>query len=76
MKTRNPQWTWNELILLLALYFRHDPRYLSSRHTAVQSLSRLLASSDLAGGLPKNDRFRNPDGIRLKSTGACRQFSD
>src|SRR5271165_2108880 len=66
MKTRNPQWTWDELILLLDLYFRHDPRSLSSRHPAVQSLSRLLASSDLAGDLPRNDQFRNPDGISMK----------
>lgn len=66
MKTRNPQWTWDELILLLDLYFSHDPRSLSSRHPAVQSLSRLLAGSNLAGNLPKNDRFRNPDGISMK----------
>lgn len=66
MKTRNPQWTWDELVLLLDLYFSHDPRSLSSRHPAVQSLSRLLASLNLAGNVPKNDRFRNPDGISMK----------
>lgn len=66
MKTRNPQWTWDELILLLDIYFRHDPRTLSSRHPAVQSLSGLLANSNLAGDLPRNDRFRNPDGISMK----------
>ena len=66
MTTRNPQWTWDELILLLDLYFRYDPRSLSSRHPAVQSLSRLLAKSNLAGDAPRNDRFRNPDGISMK----------
>jgi 5-methylcytosine-specific restriction protein A len=65
MMKRDSEWTWDELILLLDLYFRFDPQSLSSRHPEVKALSSLLKASNLPGAL-RTQKFRNAIGISMK----------
>jgi 5-methylcytosine-specific restriction protein A len=65
MTKRDHEWTWDELILLLDLYYRFDARSLSSRHPEVKALSNLLKTSNLPGGAI-TDKFRNAVGITMK----------
>ena len=62
---RNVEWTTDELILLLDLYFRFEPRSLTPEHSEVRSLSELLKASNLPGHA-SGPKFRNAIGISMK----------
>lgn len=61
----NPNWTREETILALDVYFKHDgPIY--RQHADVMELSTLLRSAGLAKYAAISDSFRNADGVALK----------
>jgi len=66
MAARNPPWSRDELILALALYFRHSPLHISKTHREVVALSRLLNRLPLQTDRPDAERFRNPNGVYMK----------
>ncbi len=61
-----PNWTRDELILALDLYFRFDPRHISSTHPEVQGLSNLLNSLPIHQRSEKQETFRNANGVYMK----------
>ena len=63
---RNPEWTWDEVVVLLDLYFRLGPASASDTHPEVHALSQLLRASGLHPAPADPDRFRNPAGICMK----------
>jgi 5-methylcytosine-specific restriction enzyme A len=63
---RNAEWTWDELVLLLDLYFRLGPASASDTHPEVRALSQLLRQSGLHPAPADPGRFRNPAGICMK----------
>lgn len=65
-KMRNPDWTRDELILALDLYFREPAARGSKTHPACTSLSTVLNSLPIHRGTPKGPTFRNPSGVGMK----------
>jgi 5-methylcytosine-specific restriction protein A len=63
---RNPDWTRDELILALDLYFREPTARGSKTHPACASLSAVLNSLPIHRGTPKGPTFRNPSGVGMK----------
>lgn len=63
---RNPEWTRDELILLLDLYLRRGPTPAVPSDPDVVALSTLLRSSGLHGPAEVQDDFRNPVGICMQ----------
>jgi hypothetical protein len=64
MPTRNPDWTFDEAVLLLALY-RRNPNA-EAQDPGVRALSRLLVqSADLRGVTPL-PTYRNPPGVAMR----------
>lgn len=66
MKTRNPAWTYDELILALDLYFRFPPSQVSQSHPEVIQLSEILNQLPVHSIRPDPERFRNPNGVYMK----------
>ena len=62
---RHPNWTRDELILSLHVYFRVDPRKARQHHPEVIGLSVLLRGLH-AGAAEIDESFRSPDSIHLK----------
>jgi 5-methylcytosine-specific restriction protein A len=62
----NPDWTREETILALALYFELNKVVPSERHPAVQALSRLLRSLPYHASAARKESFRNPAGVSFK----------
>ena len=62
----NPDWTREETILALALYFELQKAVPSERHPAVQELSRLLRSFPYHALAARKESFRNPAGVSFK----------
>lgn len=63
---RNPDWTRDELILALELYMKQPAARRSKNHPAVAELSELLNSLPFHGNFDRQEKFRNPDGVRMK----------
>ena len=63
---RNPDWTRDELILALELYFRSGRRQLDATHPEVIALSGVLNSLGVHDGQERNAEFRNPNGTAMK----------
>lgn len=66
MTQRNPNWSREELILALDLYFRLGPGRFSAADPEVISLSEVLNSLPLHSMRPDAQRFRNPNGVNMK----------
>lgn len=62
---RNPNWTRDELILALDLYFRVNPIHTSEKHSEIVALSDLLNNLPIHAQQP-NKKFRNPNGVYMK----------
>ena len=62
---RNPNWTRDELILALDLYFQFD-RIPSSKNPEVLTLSDTLNLLPIHKTDNKNQKFRNPEGVHMK----------
>jgi 5-methylcytosine-specific restriction protein A len=63
---RNPDWTRDELILALDLYFRHGRKQLDARHPDVVALSATLSRLPVHGQELRAAAFRNPNGVAMK----------
>src|SRR6266481_565822 len=62
----NPNWTRDETILALALYFESDKGLPARTDPRVHKLSDLLRSLPYHESASKRDSFRNPDGVAFK----------
>jgi 5-methylcytosine-specific restriction protein A len=63
---RNPDWTRDELILALDLYFRAGRKQLDASHADVLELSSLLNTLGVHDGQAQGDGFRNQNGVAMK----------
>jgi 5-methylcytosine-specific restriction enzyme A len=63
---RNPDWTRDELILALDLYFRHRPLKIGKTHPEIVNLSRLLNSLSIHLNPADRQTFRNANGVYMK----------
>lgn len=64
--SRNPNWTRDELILALNLYFRHNPTKITEKHDEVIKLSKILRSLPIHDNSLKGDNFRNTNSVYSK----------
>lgn len=64
--SRNPDWTRDELILALDLYFREPTARGNKTHPACANLSAVLNSLPIHRDKPKESTFRNPNGVSMK----------
>jgi 5-methylcytosine-specific restriction enzyme A len=62
----DPNWTREETILALALYFESGQTLPSPRDSRVRKLSELLRSLPYHVDASKKESFRNPDGVAFK----------
>ncbi len=75
MSERNPDWTRDELILALDLYFREPAARGSKTHPAVIELSELLNTLPIHGRANRHEKFRNPSGVGMKLSNFLRYDS-
>src|SRR5439155_5017540 len=68
IRTANPDWVRDELILALNLYLRHRPNAPGKTSREVIELSRLLNTlgDRLFPSAERAETFRNPDGVYMK----------
>lgn len=66
MPSKNPNWTRDELILALDLYFKINPVHTSERHPEIVKLSGLLNQLPIHSERPDQEKFRNPNGVYMK----------
>lgn len=59
----NPNWTREELILALDLYFNLDQGQMHSRHPEVIRISNELRALGIHKNIPDLKKFRNPSGV-------------
>lgn len=64
--TRSPNWTRDELILALDLYFRVNPAKINKSHPAVQELSQILNALPNHSSAERAATFRNASGVYMK----------
>ena len=65
--SRNPNWTRDELILALNLYFQVNPVHTNEKHPAIVELSTLLNVLPIHHGVQgTTTNFRNPNGVYMK----------
>lgn len=62
-KKKNPDWTREELILALNLYFDLDQGQMHKGHPDVVRLSNELRELNIHTEIPDSQKFRNPSGI-------------
>lgn len=62
---RNPNWTVDELILALDLYFTLKSKDLVPTNPAIIELSELLRSLPIHKNKPNDEKFRNPNGVTM-----------
>lgn len=62
----NPNWTKEETILALDLYFKVGGSIKSKHERLVEELSNLLRLAPIHEGKKKNDKFRNVEGVGFK----------
>jgi 5-methylcytosine-specific restriction protein A len=63
---KNPNWTKDELILALELYFRDETARGNKTHPEVIKLSRILNSLPIHSSGVQETNFRNPTGVAMK----------
>src|ERR1700742_3444978 len=63
---RSPNWSRDELILALDLYFKVNPLHTSKDNAEIGKLSALLNALPIHGPQPKNRKFRNATGVYMK----------
>lgn len=63
---RNPNWTRDELILALDLYFRENPNHTSDTNPEVIKLSDTLNRLPVHPISKHEEKFRNPNGVYMK----------
>lgn len=63
---RNPNWTKDELILALELYFRDETAIGNKSHPEVIRLSQILNSLPIHSDGVQEANFRNPTGVAMK----------
>ena len=63
---KNPNWTRDELILALDLYFSIESGEVHANHPKVVKLSDLLNLLPIHSFRPDSLKFRNPNGVALK----------
>jgi len=62
----NPNWTFDEVVLALDLYFECDGKVPGPRDERVQDLSKLLRTFPYHAAAARKESFRNPDGVAFK----------
>lgn len=68
----NPEWTRDELILGLDLYFRLTTAQITRTHPDIVALSTLLNELPIHPTHARDDRFRNPAGVSMELRGFLR----
>lgn len=63
---KNPNWTKDELILALELYFRDETAIGNKNHPEVIRLSQILNSLPIHSDGVQEANFRNPTGVAMK----------
>lgn len=63
---RNPDWTRDELILALDLYFDLEYSQISATNPKVIELSNILNKLPIHDGSAHEENFRNPNGVSMK----------
>ncbi|MCY4580840.1 MAG: HNH endonuclease [Chloroflexi bacterium] len=63
--SQNPNWTREEAVLLLDLYFSAGRQYLSSEHPRIGELSDLLKNLQIHDWASRTETFRNSTGISM-----------
>jgi len=63
---RNPKWHRDELILVLDLYSKLEPRQIHARNPAVVELSGTLNALPFSKAKTDAERYRNPNGVSLR----------
>jgi 5-methylcytosine-specific restriction enzyme A len=71
----NPDWTRDELILALDLYFREPSARGSKSHPACQELSDILNRLPIHTSQPRSSTFRNANGVGMKLSNFLRYDS-
>ncbi|MDQ1638736.1 MAG: 5-methylcytosine-specific restriction enzyme [Pyrinomonadaceae bacterium] len=69
---KNPDWTRDELILLLDVYFSVDMTRVSKRTPKVVELSTFLNKLPIHPFNSRTPAFRNPSGVHMKLRNLCR----
>lgn len=64
--SRNPDWTRDELILALDLYFRMGRKQLNADHPEVVELSKILNQLPIHSFEIRKNDFRNVEGVSMK----------
>jgi 5-methylcytosine-specific restriction protein A len=64
--SRNPDWTRDELILALDLYFRAGKKQLDASHPEILQLSKLLNQLPIHSQELRGSDFRNAQGVSMK----------
>ncbi len=62
----NPDWTRDELILALDLYFREPKAQGNGSHSGCVELSKILNSLPIHDPVSRDSTFRNPNGVGMK----------
>lgn len=73
IKTRNPDWTRDEIILALDLYFSVNYSNVRKTDPRILALSDLLNRLPIHSDRPNAAKFRNPSGVYMK-LGNLRRF--
>jgi 5-methylcytosine-specific restriction protein A len=68
----NPEWTRDELILGLDLYFTVSTTQISPNNSDIVALSTLLNALSIHRAESRDDRFRNPAGVSMELRGFLR----
>lgn len=63
---KNPNWTRDELILALDLYFELGWRKITKENSKVIELSKILNSLPIHDNSKLDESFRNPNGVHMK----------
>jgi 5-methylcytosine-specific restriction protein A len=67
VRSRNPDWKWDEIVLACDLLVSNNWRGLSANDPRVVDLSVLLGNLDLHGPEERGIDFRNPNGVAMKT---------
>lgn len=66
INTRNPDWSTDEHILALDLYFKNRGKLLDDKHPEIISLSNFLRTLAVMTGVIGKENFRNANGVAMK----------
>ena len=63
---RAPNWTYEEIVVVAALLYRSNWKYLDPKSDEVCYLSRVLNNASIHPLEVRGDKFRNPSGVARK----------